>query len=215
MSNHMESSNGFTNWLEQELQRRVATAAGAKPLARQSVYHAAFVQGGNAVPIFSHVLSVLSAKAAVAITAAALVVGGGAGAAFATGSSSPAIWGQALVATVQDCRSALTTGQHGIGECVSTFAKQKGEQERAQHAANAAHENHPTGAPTMHPTGAPTGMPAGGPTGMPAGGPTGRPAGGPTGMPAGGPTGMPAGGPTGMPAGGPTGMPAGGPSGKP
>lgn len=187
MSNHMESGNGFTNWLEQELQRRVSTEAGVKPLAGQSVYHAAFVQGGNAVSIFTHVSSVVSAKAAVAITAAALVVGGGTAATVATGSANPTIWGQAVVATVKECKSDLTTGQHSIGSCVSTFAKQKGQQERSLHSASTARENHPTGAPTTHPTGAPsehpTGAPATQPTGVPTSHPTEEPTSHPTGKP--------------------------------
>ena len=174
----MESGNGFANWLEQELERRVAAESGPKPLPSQSVYHAAFLQGGTAVSILSHVSSVISAKAAGGLAAAALVVGGGAAAGVATGSPNPAVWGQAVVATVKDCKSALTSGQHGIGDCVSTFAKQKGQQERSAHASSA-RENHPTEAPTSHPTGAPTSHPTEAPTSHPTGAPTSHPTGKP------------------------------------
>lgn len=175
---HMEGGNGFANWLEQELERRVASQAGPNALPSQSVYHAAFVQGGTSLSILSHVSSAISAKAAGGIAAAVLVVGGGTAATVATGSPNPVIWGQAVVATVNDCKSQLTSGQHAIGNCVSTFAKQKGQQERAAHASSA-RENHPTGAPTAHPTGAPTSHPTGAPTSYPTGAPTSHPTGKP------------------------------------
>jgi PT repeat len=174
MSNQMESGNGFANWLEQELERRVASQIGPNALPSQSVYHAAFLHGGTALSIFSHVSSAVSAKAAGGLAAAALVVGGGAAATVATGSANPVIWGQAVVATVNTCKSDLTSGKHGIGTCVSTFAKQKGQQERAAHASSARDNqptSHPTGAPTSHPTGAPTSHP----TGAPSAHPTGKP----------------------------------------
>lgn len=109
--------------------------------------------------------TIVASKAAIGITIATLAVGG-AGAVTATaitGSANPAVWGQTVTAAVTSCKGNLTAGMHGIGSCVSAVAKQKGEQERAQHSPGAANTSHPTGAPTSHPTGPPTSHPTGRP----------------------------------------------------
>jgi hypothetical protein len=59
----------------------------------------------------------------VAVAAAAVTVAGAA----ATGSLNPTVWGQQVKQQVESCKDQLAQGQHGIGECVSTFASQHGQ----------------------------------------------------------------------------------------
>jgi hypothetical protein len=58
----------------------------------------------------------------VAVAAAAVTVAG----ATTTGSLDPAVWGQQVSNRVQECKATLADGQHGIGDCVSAFAKTHG-----------------------------------------------------------------------------------------
>ena len=58
----------------------------------------------------------------VVVTAAAVTVTGVA----TTGSFNPAAWGQQVSQHVADCKKALGEGEHGIGDCVSSFASQHG-----------------------------------------------------------------------------------------
>lgn len=62
-------------------------------------------------------VAALAATAAVAATEVAV-----------TGSINPANWGQQVKEQVADCKeAALAAGRHGIGECVSDFAKKHGD----------------------------------------------------------------------------------------
>ncbi|HVC77231.1 MAG TPA: hypothetical protein VND96_12035 [Candidatus Micrarchaeaceae archaeon] len=72
------------------------------------------------------------AVAAVAIVAAAVVTE-----AAITGSADPANWGQQVSQQVIACKAALKTGEHGIGQCVSAFAKQHGDTVSDQRASGA------------------------------------------------------------------------------
>jgi len=58
----------------------------------------------------------------VAVAAAAVTVAG----ASATGSLDPTVWGQQVTQRVQQCKDTLADGKHGIGDCVSAFAKTHG-----------------------------------------------------------------------------------------
>jgi len=58
----------------------------------------------------------------VAVAAAAVTVAGAA----TTGSLDPNVWGQQVKTRVAECKDKLADGQHGIGECVSSFASQHG-----------------------------------------------------------------------------------------
>ena len=58
----------------------------------------------------------------VAVAAAAVTVAG----ASATGSLNPTVWGQQVSQHVQQCKDTLADGKHGIGDCVSAFAKTHG-----------------------------------------------------------------------------------------
>jgi hypothetical protein len=77
----------------------------------------------------------LTLKATLVAVGAVLLTGGVALAAgtVATGTPNPAVWGQQVQSHVQACQQQLTSGQHGIGRCVSEFAKQHGQQEKAAH----------------------------------------------------------------------------------
>ena len=59
----------------------------------------------------------------VAVAAAAVTVAG----AVTTGSLDPTVWGQHVKQQVDACKDNLAQGQHGIGDCVSSFANQHGQ----------------------------------------------------------------------------------------
>ncbi|HEY8326754.1 MAG TPA: hypothetical protein VIG77_19845 [Ktedonobacterales bacterium] len=71
-------------------------------------------------------------KLATLLLADTLVVGG-AGAAGATAAAANGTFGQQVKQQVATCKAELKAGTHGIGECVSDFASQHGQQERDQH----------------------------------------------------------------------------------
>jgi len=58
-----------------------------------------------------------------------------------TGSLNPNDWGQQVVQQVQKCKAALQPGEHGIGQCVSAFAKQHGPAVSADHRASPGRTN--------------------------------------------------------------------------
>jgi len=183
------SSNGgfdLDHLLEQELKKNVGRVQGPSPNVAQSAYHV-FAIGGQSMSSLSSLIAAASTKAAAGLAVAALAVGGGSIAATAaTGSTNPDVWGKTVTAAVASCKDKLTDGQHGIGQCVSTVAKQKGAEERAKH--SEAGEHHPTGKPTDLPSGEPTDRPGGKPTNLPGGKPSSVPGGPPSGVPAGPPT---------------------------
>jgi beta-glucosidase len=202
--------------LERELRKAAGKLQGPSPRAAQSAYHAAFAAGGFALSPISSVLAFVSTKAAVAVAAATIVVGGAAAGTVATGSTNPTVWGQAVVTAVQGCKAAeaandatasgaRTTGsqasaaRQNVGQCVSAFAKQHGAAERALHSkASAARTNHPTGKPSDHP-GKPTDHPQGRPSDVPNGKPSDQPNGHSDNHPGGQPSGVPAGKPSSKP----------------
>lgn len=147
------SGDSFDGWLEQQLQGALQAHPGPSPLATQATYHAAALTGavGGASTI-STISAAVTGKAAAGMATAALVVAGGgaAAAAAATGSPDPGVWGQTVTQAVRQCRSELASGDHGIGQCVSAVASQHGPQERDQHSATAARDNHASEARTEH-----------------------------------------------------------------
>jgi hypothetical protein len=74
----------------------------------------------------------------VAVAAAAVTVAG----ASATGSLDPTVWGQQVSQRVQQCKDTLADGKHGIGDCVSAFARTHG----PGVASNARHQGNGNGA---------------------------------------------------------------------
>ncbi len=169
----MESGDGFDQWLEQELRNEAARASGPSPVPAQAAYHAAYPAGGPHMSVLAKAATVVSAKGAAGIAVAMLAVGAASAAteATVTGSANPANWGQQVVQQVQKCKDALAPGSHGIGQCVSAFARQHGAQVSADHRASAARNNgHTPGPPATvgKPTGAPGGKPANVPGGKPS-----------------------------------------------
>jgi len=69
---------------------------------------------------------VVKALTGFAVAALAATAGAAATEATITGSLNPADWGQQVKHQVAACKAQLETGQHGIGACVSAFAKQHG-----------------------------------------------------------------------------------------
>ncbi len=159
----VESGDGFDRWLEQQLQTQAVKQSGPSPMPAQAQYHAAYLQGGPHMSVLAKAATVVSAKGAIGLTVAALALGTAGAEAAITGSGNPSNWGQQVVQQVQKCKDALAPGSHGIGECVSTFASQHGQQVSSDHRASPARGDHTPGAPTDHPTGPPTSHPGGTP----------------------------------------------------
>ncbi len=120
--------------------------------------------------ILAKAVTVVSTKGAVGLTVAVLAVGaaGVATEAAVTGSTNPSVWGQQVVQQVNKCKAALAPGSHGIGQCVSAFAKQHGPQESADHRASGARTNggNHTPGPPANP-GKPSNAPGGKPSSVP------------------------------------------------
>lgn len=170
----VESGNGFDQWLEQQLHNEAARANGPSPAPAQAQYHATYLQGGLHMSVLAKAVSVVSTKGAIGLTVAVLAVGaaGVATEAAVTGSANPSDWGQQVVQQVNKCKAALTPGSHGIGQCVSAFAKQHGPQVSADHRASGARTNgndHTPGPPASpgKPSSAP-GKPSNAPGGKPS-----------------------------------------------
>jgi hypothetical protein len=96
--------------------------------------------------------------------------------------------------TGSDSAKTASTARDNVGQCVSTFAKQKGVDERAAHSkASDARTNHPTGKPSDVPSGKPSDLPSGKPSDLPSGKPSDLPSGKPSDLPGGRPTSHPTG----------------------
>jgi len=85
----------------------------------------------------------LGAKLLTGFAVAAMAAAGATAATEAgiTGSLNPSDWGQQVVQQVNKCKAALQPGQHGIGQCVSAFAKQHGPTVSADHRASPGRTN--------------------------------------------------------------------------
>jgi len=139
------SDDGFETWLEQKLQGHAAAQLGQRPSPVQAQYHAGYLQGGHHVFLVK-VAGLITAKAAIGLTLGVLAVSAAsaAGEATITGSTNPSNWGSQVVQQVQKCKAALAPGSHGIGQCVSAFAKQHGDQVSDSHHASGARTNKPS-----------------------------------------------------------------------
>ena len=99
------------------------------------------------------IAAIAGSKAALAGTAVVALAGTGVAVkAAATGDPNPTNWGSQVVQQVQTCKAELSPGQHGIGQCVSNFAKQHGKSksEASPDADTDKNGSHPTHPP--HPT---------------------------------------------------------------
>jgi hypothetical protein len=146
--------------LDQELHRRSGRRLGPTPEFDQAGYYSAFFAEDKRS---STSITPTMLKTAAGLVTATLLASAGAAVAFAaTGSPNPAVWGQTVSAAVSNCRDQLAEGEHGVGQCVSAVAKQKGAEERTVHSATAGSPNHPsTAVSENHPTSLPSAISAG------------------------------------------------------
>jgi hypothetical protein len=139
----MNASGDFDNWLEAELDKGFARSTQLSK-AKVDGYHG-FVPRGQGSQRISTGRPFVG-KAAMALAAATLSLGtvGAAAATAVTHSANPQVWGQQVENAVADCKTALSSGQHGIGDCVTAFAKQRGSAHRAGHGhGNGKKKSHP------------------------------------------------------------------------
>jgi hypothetical protein len=80
---------------------------------------------------------VVKAATGFAVAAIAMVAAAAVTEAAITGSADPSNWGRLVTQQVATCKAALQTGEHGIGQCVSAFAKQHGDNVSDQRASGA------------------------------------------------------------------------------
>ncbi len=142
----------FEQWLEAELAQGFSQA-GDTPVP--SPRYSTFKNHPRRNPVIKVLAALAGSKAAlVAITTVALAGAGVGAKAATTGDANPLNWGAQVTQQVQSCKDNLAGGQHGIGQCVSDFAKQHGQ---AVSGAHSQATGHPT--PKSHPTGPPSPFP--------------------------------------------------------
>ena len=129
-------SDNFDSWLDDELGKRLA---GVDPgyvapryletrRGKPSLRRRAALLGGLPLP------ALLTTKAAAASLVVLAATGTGvAVTTAATGNTDLTVWGQQVKDQVQKCKDALQPGHHGIGKCVSEFAKQHGQAQQSAH----------------------------------------------------------------------------------
>jgi hypothetical protein len=110
----------FEREIEFELKRLIDPQLATSVPPRRTVQSRttrtrALVGGAGAAIAMKLVTGVAAAAAAVTVAGAAT-----------TGSLDPNVWGQQVSHRVEECKAALAEGQHGIGDCVSAFAKTHG-----------------------------------------------------------------------------------------
>lgn len=133
----MNGPGDFERELEREL-HRILDPIAAAPIPLRRAPSGAIgrrLLGGAGVALG------LKLATGVAIAAFAAVAAGATTEVAITGSLNPADWGQQVSQTVTDCKNKLSAGQHGIGDCVSDFAKQHGDLVSDSHQASKARDN--------------------------------------------------------------------------
>ncbi len=138
-------SDKFDGWLEGELAEGY-TRFGNRRLPAGTAYRSSerirsTRLATKVAVVFAAIVLALAATTAIA-------------AAAATGSPNPVVWGQFMRNAVTTCKDKLQSGQHGIGDCVSAAARQKGAQEREQHSKGQGH-----GRPSPRQSGSPSSAP--------------------------------------------------------
>jgi hypothetical protein len=138
----MTAPNDFDSWLEAELDKGFAQSSGMSTAGIDG-YQSVVARGQRSRQFLAG--RPLVGKAAMAVAAATLSLGtvGAAAATAVTHSAYPQTWGQQVESAVADCKTALSPGQHGIGECVSAFA-------RNHESANGAGHGHGNGKKKSH-----------------------------------------------------------------
>jgi len=115
--------------LDVELQRTLGRIEGPSPEVSESAYHAAFLAGRKSTLPVSLLRFSGSKKTIIGIVAAVGLTTGSTALA-SSGSANPQAWGRAVTAAVADCKGQLAEA-HSIGDCVSSVARQRGEEQRA------------------------------------------------------------------------------------
>jgi len=146
----------FDTWLAAELDGGLGRASGPTPHPAHARYHAEFLEGARRRGVRRGLKRFVATPAAVAMVT--VLAGGAVGAFAAAGAPTSGDWGAKVTQAVTTCKAGLTTGHHGIGDCVSAVASQKGQQERAAHSASANGTNG-TGAANASSTGQANGKP--------------------------------------------------------
>lgn len=157
----------FEQWMREQLAVSFRQADGSVPSPR----YASAAPNPRRNVMLKAFAALAGSKVALAGTAVVALAGTGVAVkAAATGDPNPTNWGSQVTQQVQTCKAELSPGQHGIGQCVSNFAKQHGkgsaEASPSPHGHSSTHPTprpHPTGKPAeadhptppAHPTGSP------------------------------------------------------------
>jgi hypothetical protein len=119
----------FDDWLEEELRRGARQVHGRLPDAPRYANLPAVRS-----PKMHGLGALAKSKVVVAATATLLAAGSGVAAKAAiTGDANPFHWGKQVSQQVDKCKNQLGPNENGIGQCVSEFAKQHGQQMREAH----------------------------------------------------------------------------------
>lgn len=118
----------FERWLTGELN---STLGGLSPRSRAL---AAF-RGGPAPRRGVTLKAGALAVAAVLVTSGVALAAGTA----ITGTPNPTAWGRQVSEQVESCKQQLKPGEHGIGKCVSSFAKRHGRGHSGAHGHGSGH----------------------------------------------------------------------------
>ena len=132
------------DWLAGELRRGFEDLEAPNPHTPRYANQAFRAKG---LPKMDSFGSTARSKVATVATIVALTASGGVAAKAAiTGDANPLHWGQQVKQQVQTCKDELAPGEHGIGQCVSAFASQHGQAQRAAHS-QAGEHGKPDGQP--------------------------------------------------------------------
>jgi len=121
----------FDEWLEDELGRTLTPIVSQPARPGQARYQVTR----------THRLS-MGRKAVLSLAIATMALGASAVLAAASGSLNPQVWGQQVSSAVEQCKTDLQPGLHGIGACVSAFARHHGQQMQTHGADGAAGQKH-------------------------------------------------------------------------
>ena len=151
--------NDFDRWLEEELSRSFARLDAGYVAPR-------YLEARRPRRGLSRLLAAAPALITAQVATAGIVVVAAASTgvaihSVASGGNDPANWGKQVVQQVQKCKAELGADQHGIGQCVSTFASQHGDQQSDQNSQGAGNDRDGNGddgngsghgQPSAHPT---------------------------------------------------------------
>jgi hypothetical protein len=125
-------SNNFDRWLEDELGKRLDAVDPGYVAPRYLDAHA--VRRAGKLGLRAGLPALLATKAATAGMVLVAAASTGAAVTVAASSNSSSLsWGQQVEQQVEKCKAALGADEHGIGQCVSAFAKTHGQSQKNAH----------------------------------------------------------------------------------